>query len=642
MKGVLSTRRYRLVGAGFAAYATIACLRVLYLGNFSDAGLVEKGEQQRLRQIELPAERGTIVDRNFDALARTVESAAIFVRPRQAKLTPSQVEQLAQVVELPTDVVRERLASKQPYVFLRRNASPSLADAIADLGFPGVGSEPTRARVYPWGSVGGQLVGFSGIDGQGLEGIELAYDRYLRGTPEKVLAVRDARGRYIIPSGTDAPASSQGARVELTIDLDLQRVARDALVDAVQRYEAASGTAIVMDVNNGQILAMTSAPTFDPNRSEERRPDRWRNRAAVDQFEPGSTFKTFLAAAAVEEGVVWPEKRYFCENGAYRIGRRTIHDHHPQGWLTFADIIRVSSNIGCAKVAEQLGSERFERSLRGFGFGRPTGIDLPSEVPGLLSPAKAWRPINQATIAFGHGVAVTALQMVNAYAAVANGGKLLRPYVVSRVTAADGTVLVDNQPKVVGRPLSERTAAVIRDMLVAVVESGTGTGAAVPGVRVAGKTGTTRKLDPETGTYSRRDYVGSFVGFLPAEDPRFAILAMIDTPRGQYYGGVVAAPVFGAIGDYLAERADLKRLPEAAPSVDDEVLDGTLVHWGNGGGAMPNYVGKSLREVLSQATQAGWDVEIQGSGFVVSQDPPPGAQAADGVKLKLKLAESVG
>lgn len=642
MNGVLSARRYRGIRTCFAAYAVLASLKVLYLGVIADDGLAERGERQRLRQIELPVERGAIVDRNFDTLAMTVESASIFVRPRQAKLDAQQVVQLASAVDLPAAVVRQKLASTEPYVFLRRNASPSQADAVADLDLAGVGSEPSRARVYPWGSVGGQLVGFAGIDGQGLEGIELAYDKYLRSAPETVLAVRDARGGYIIPAGTRRPLSSQGARVELTIDLDLQRVVRDELLSSVRKYEAESGTAIVLDVNNGQILAMASVPTFDPNRAAERLPDRWRNRAAVDQFEPGSTFKTFLAATGVEAGVVWPEKRYFCENGAYRIGNRTIHDHHGQGWLTFADVIRVSSNICVAKVAEQLGTQRFESGLRAFGFGRPTGIDLPAEIAGLLAPGSQWRPINQATISYGHGVAVTPLQLIVAYGAIANGGKLMRPYVVSRVTAPDGRVLVDNQPKVVGRPISARSAEVVTEMLVSVVENGTGTGAAVPGVRVAGKTGTTRKLDPETGTYSRRDYVGSFVGYLPADDPRFAILTVIDTPRGAYYGGVVAAPVVGAIGDYLAERANLKLLPDAAPSVDDATVAGSLVLWGDGAAAMPNYIGKSLREVLIQAGNAGWEVEIQGSGFVVSQDPPAGAKAADGVKLRLKLAEAVG
>jgi len=411
----------------------------------------------------------------------------------------------------------------------------------------------------------------------------------------------------------------------------------------VAQREAVSGVAIVMSVSTGEILAMANAPLFDPNRPAQRLGGQGRNRAILDRFEPGSTFKSFLAAAAIEAGTVWPEKRIDCENGRFRIGRRLIHDHDPYGVLSFADIIRVSSNIGVAKAAAELGAEPFDTTLRAFGFGTKTGVDLAGEASGILAPAKSWRPINLATISYGHGVSVTPLQLIRAYAALANGGRLMRPYIVSRVVGDDGSIVRSNAPTVAGLAVSPRTAEVVTEMLAAVVSDGTGKAAAVDGVRVAGKTGTTRKIDPETGRYSRRDYVASFVGYLPAEAPRFAVLVVIDTPRKAFYGGVVAGPVFRQIGEYLADRAGLRSLPQAVPSIVEDADGVTLARWGESlADEMPSYVGLSLREALTQATSAGWEVDVVGAGFVVGQDPAPGERRGNGRTLRLLLGSALG
>ncbi len=586
--------------------------------------------------------RGPILDRNGDALALTVEAASIVARPHVAQLEPSQIASLADAAGASVDYVSSRLRSTSPFVYLRRNVSPSRADAVASLGLPGVESEPGRTRVYPHGSLAGQILGIADVDGVGREGIERAYDRYLRAEKEVVVVERDARNRFVLAGADPRSKALRGATVELTIDADLQRKVEESLASAVVEHEAESGVAIVMDVATGEILALANAPLFNPNRAEEKSPRRWRNRAILDRFEPGSTLKTFTAASALEAGVTWPEQRMFCENGSYRIGRRVIHDHDPYGWLTFADVIRVSSNICSAKVAEELGAERLDTTLRAFGFGSVTGIDLASEASGYLAPAKRWRPINLATISYGHGVSVTPLQLVRAYAALANGGRLLRPYIVSRVVGDDGTVLVENRPKVVGFAVSPRTASALTRILETVVTDGTGKAAAVEGVPVAGKTGTTRKLD-ETGHYSRKDYVASFAGFLPADAPRFAILVVVDTPRrGGFYGGTVAGPAFRKIGEYLADRAGLRAVPAPPPEVED-VAGVTLASWTESpGGEMPSYLGLSLREVLTQASGAGWEVEVEGSGFVVDQDPPPGARLGKGRTLRLRLGGVLG
>lgn len=634
-------RRIAVAAGSFLGFFLLAALQVLHLSLINGDALADKGERQRRKKIVMPAARGAILDRNGDALALTVQSAELFLRPRQAKLGAADIDRLARAAEVSPAQVRRLLASSSPFVWLRRGATPAQEDAVLALGLPGVGSQPSRARVYPRGALAGQIVGIANIDGAGLEGVELAYDRFLRAEPEVMEAVSDGRGRHVLadPSRLQGP---RGATVNLTIDADLQRIAEDAIATTVAEREAVSGVAIVMDVASGEILAMANAPLFDPSRPDQRTPARWRNQSLLDRFEPGSTFKSLLAAAAIEAGEVWPEKQMFCENGRYRIGRRAIHDHDPYGWLSFSDVIRVSSNICTAKVAEDLGVERFATTLRAFGIGSVTGIDLANEATGFLPPAKTWRPINLATISYGHGVSVTPLQLVRAYAALANGGRLMRPYLVRSVIGEDGTLLYENQPKVVGLAVSPRTAEIVTRMLETVVSDGTGKAAAVEGVPVAGKTGTTRKIDAD-GRYSRRDYVASFVGYLPSDAPQFAVLVAVDTPRGGFYGGTVAAPVFRVIGDYLADRAGLRALPAPVPSFEEAAVEVELVRWGEAAGAgMPSYLGLSLREVLTQVRSAGWEVEVEGAGFVVDQDPPPGAALGNDRTLRLKLGTAVG
>ena len=623
----------------FFMLLVVALGRAFQLCVIEGASFTELAARQQRQRVALPPERGPIVDRYGDALALTVESAAVFVRPRNLPSDLNVISALAKTLDLPPGTVAERVRDKSPFVWLLRTATPEQAEAIAAFGFQGVGSESTWRRFYPRDALAGQVLGFSGIDSQGLEGVELAYDKYLRGASESLSVDRDARGRRMLTEGAWQPLPRQGAKVELTIDASLQQVAESELNAAVVQRRAAAGAAIVMDPATGEILALANVPRFDPNQVGVSTPEQWRNRVIADTYEPGSTMKAILAAAALEAGVVRPDDRVYCENGHYAVGRRVVHDHQRYGWLTFAEIIKHSSNIGAAKIGERLGAARFGAALKSFGFGKPTRSDLPGEVPGLVSPSEKWAHINLVTTSFGQGIAVTPLQMVRAYAAIANGGKLMRPYIVRRVIAPDGSVLREEKPEVVAQPVSAQTASIVTDLLRGVVEGGTGTNARIDGVPVAGKTGTAQKVDGKTGRYSARDRMSSFIGYVPADAPRLVILVVIDSPRTATYGGTVAAPVFRAVAEFGLDRLGLR--VAAAPAPRDDAAIGRL-NWSpkDADRGMPSFIGLSMREALVQAARAGWEVQVTGSGFVVAQDPPPGTQTATNRKLELRFGSA--
>jgi cell division protein FtsI (penicillin-binding protein 3) len=639
--GALRMRIAATAGVFFMLFV-VALARAFQLCVIEGASLKELAGRQHRQRVALPPERGPIVDRHGDLLALTVESAAVYARPRALEQSGTTIPALSRALGLAPALVAEKIKAPERFVWLLRSATPEQAEAVGALGLPGVGSESTRRRFYPRGDLAGQVVGFAGIDSQGLEGVELAYDHDLRGALESLSVERDARGRRMLTEGAWQPLPRQGARVELTLDANLQQVAQTELQSAVAARRAAAGVAVVMDPSTGEILALASVPTFDPNQVSTATAHQWRNRVIADSYEPGSTFKGILAAAALEAGVVGVEDRIFCENGRYAIGRRVVHDHEPYGWLTFADVIKHSSNIGAGKVGERLGAERFGKAIRDFGFGETTRIDLPGEVPGLLRPAQQWGRINLVTISFGQGIAVTPMQLLRAYAAIANGGKLMRPYVVRRIIAPDGAVLRENRPEVVRQLISPRTAAVVTGLLQGVVEGGTGTQARIDGIPVAGKTGTAQKV--EAGRYSARDRMSSFIGFVPANAPRFVILVVIDSPKTVTYGGIVAAPVFRKIAEYGVDRLGLRIASTSASVPEAQPAKAHLVSWNatDADRGMPSFIGLSMRQALIQAAHAGWEVQMQGSGFVVEQDPPPGAQTAKSRKLELRFGSAAG
>lgn len=634
MTGRAMRPRIAAAAAGFAVLFAGLGARALHLTVLQGERLQQRAARQHQQAVPVRAQRGPIVDRYGEPLALSRESAAVYLRPRLWSADADAARAVARLLDMPHEAVLQRAAAPAPFVWLRRQVPLDRWSRLEELGLPGIGSEPARERVYPHGPVAGQVLGFTGIDGHGLEGIERALDAELRGEVEAVVVAHDARGRQFVVGEEWGSLPRAGAQIELTIDAALQRVAEAELARAVREQGARAGTLVALDPQTGEVLAMATVPAFDPNRFAQSSAEHWRNRAITDCYEPGSTFKAILAAAALDAAVVRPQERIACENGRWAVGNRVIRDSHPHGVLSFADVIAQSSNIGSAKVAERLGTERFAAVLTRFGFGRPTGIDLPAEAPGLLRPVSRWGRIHLVTTAFGQGIAVTPLQLTRAFAALANGGFLMKPYVVRRIVGADGQVRATGGPVVEGRVIAPETAALVTELLVGVTENGTGKQARVAGFRVAGKTGTAQKVDPHTRRYSARDRMSSFIGYVPAEDPALVVLVVIDTPRKSTYGGVVAAPVFRAVAEYgLARRGvlprgngaldglgiDPARLQPVSIAEEPEIATP---------GGVPSFLGLSMREALVRAQAEGWHVQqFDGSGYVIRQDPPPGAVA---------------
>jgi cell division protein FtsI (penicillin-binding protein 3) len=497
------------------------------------------------------------------------------------------------------------------------------------------------------------IIGFVGLDSKGLEGIEVQYDALLNGKSDVWTLGRDARGREIVMDGIPVEREDYHRNVFLTIDKHIQHVAETELSHSVQKWGAKGGMVIAMDPLTGKILAVASYPSFNPNQFIQYRPKSWRNRAISDTFEPGSLFKAFLAAAALEEKVVRPLDSFFCENGSYTVYDRTIHDHSRHGWLTFQQIIKFSSNIGASKVGEKMGRERFYRYITSFGFGEKTRIGLPGEGKGIVHHPRYWPPVALDTISFGQGISVTGIQLTVALSAIANGGSLMRPYVVERITDEKGEVVQSFQPEVVRRVISEETAKKVIALLKATTEKGgTGEEAVPAGYEVAGKTGTAQKIDTLLGGYSKDRYTSGFMGFAPADEPKLVLLVVIDEPQGSTYGGVVAAPVFKAIMEKMLPYLNIlakgtlivknesdstfKRETFGNESLIQEVKVGK----GVGVVVMPDLTGLSMRNALSRIEGKGLIIKVSGNGKVVEQTPRPGTMIEKGDICYLKFQSS--
>jgi cell division protein FtsI (penicillin-binding protein 3) len=640
-----------LVVAGlFAGLFALMVARAVDLAVVRGDSLAQLAARQHRQRVGLVPHRGAIVDRHGEALALSVEVPSIYLRPREFAGQEGRLAALARALGLPRATVGMRFGSAQPFVWLKRQALPREAHAVEELGLRGVAAVAEPRRFYPHHHLAAHVLGFVGVDSQGLEGLEHQLDAALRGEPVYLEVDRDARGGEMFTRGVERVAA-QGSRVELTIDAAIQDAAERELLRGVSAARAKAGVAVVLDARSGEVLALANVPTFDPNGppaaiAHPRARDRVRNRAITDPYEPGSTFKAVLAAAAVAEGVVAPDELLFCENGRLRVGRWPIRDVHPHGWLSFAQVIQYSSNIGASKVAERLGAERYHRYLRAFGFGSRTGIELPGESPGILRPVERWARIDLATHSFGQGIAVTPLQMAVAFAAIANGGNLMRPYLVGRVLAASGEILVHNEPRLVRRVVDERAARTVTEFLRRAVEEPGGTGgrARLEAYAVAGKTGTAQKASTDGRGYSA-ERIGSFIGFVPAEAPRVVIAVLIDEPGTSSYGGVVAAPVFRAIAEATLQRLGVAPSPRWAPAEPPPVEVARRPRRGDphpppridtAQGA-PNLLGLSLREALARAHAAGWGVRVTGTGYVRGQTPRPGALARGERRLLLRL-----
>lgn len=510
-------------------------------------------QRQFQRTIRIEGARGPILDRNGGPLALSIKMDSLFAHPLLIDRPSQTAFRLARILSLDHQSLEEKLRSDRGFVWIKRQVSRAESAAVRALGIKGIGAIKEYMRVYPARGLAGTLLGFTGIDTQGLEGLEYAYDSYLSGATGYKVIDRDALGRTVLTGNRAFP--TRGGSIKLTIHPAVQYIAEQALSRAVAESEAVLGIAVVMRSYTGEILAMAHAPGFNPNDYRAYDKASYFNRAVTSGYEPGSTLKVLTAAIALEENVVDSETLFFCENGNWEHYDSVIHDTKPHGWLGLNGVIRVSSNICAAKIGLLLPAGVFREYLSRFGMGRRLGVfnaadgrRLAAEAEGYLLPKHRWTPVDHAAISFGHGILVSPLQLVTAVNALATGGTLLKPLLVLEVRDPAGRVIERNEPAVLRRVLSRKTAETVRDLMKAAVgENGTGKRAAVPGYTVAGKTGTTELYDIEARGYSKTKHIASFVGFVPADDPELTILVLVEEPKKGRYGGVVAAPVFSRI-----------------------------------------------------------------------------------------------
>ena len=595
--------------------------------------LVKKAERQHQHRVELTPARGAILDRNGMALAESVTMDSCYAEPKRIKDVEGTAAVLSPILGIPKSELAARLSVDKSFTWVERWLTPETATRVRNMKLPGIGFAPESKRFYPNLEIAAHVIGFTGRDPNGLEGLELKYDATILGNTGYMITERDALGRSVAIKSTVIKNSSPGRNLVLTLDKTIQYHAEKELAKAVSEHGAKSGMAVVMESESGRVLAMANYPSFNPNAYARHTPAQLRNRSVADSFEPGSTFKVFVVAAALEEGIVKPGDMYNCEGGSWGVAGRVIHDDHPHPRLNVSDIIKYSSNIGAAKIGFKLGEEKMSRYLRAFGFGQRTGIDLPGEVSGSLR--KRLYGIELATTAFGQGVTLSAIQLATAMSAVANGGNLMKPYLVERILDDSGKEVQRFEPQLVRRVISPETARKMTRMMETVTgEGGTGTKAAMDGFSVAGKTGTAQKVDPVTRGYGSKR-IGSFVGFVPADKPKLTIAVIIDEPQGIKYGGVVAAPAFKGIAQNSL--AYLKIIPQseavaarpAAPASpaeppQEQLAEGNAMDEPNEGRLMPDFRGMSMRRVLQVMEKQGINIRLMGSGRAAEQSPPPG------------------
>src|SRR5229473_4617477 len=608
--------------------ACLACAFVVLLGRLAYLQILKHDEYSRLAEnqhaktVPLRPKRGPILDRTGQALAVSSRADTLYVTPAKVEDAPRLAARLAPILGEPARDLIRRLTVAKKFAPVLRRLTPNVARAVRDLKDPSLALVEDSLRLYPNRELAAQLVGFEGAAGQG---------------------------------------------IMLTIDATIQYLAEKEVDAAWRRTRAKSAMAVAMDPRTGEILAMAIRPTYNPNAFGGASDDDRRARAVTDPFEPGSTFKVIMAASALEEGVVRPTDRVYGENGAITVANATIHDWKKYGWLTFAEVLQNSSNVGSIKVGMMLGKERYYKYITAFGFGAPTNLGLPGESRGQLRPPGQWSGLSLATMSIGQEISVTAVQMVTAFSAVANGGRLMQPQIIRAVLDAQGREIRSFEPAPVRQVISPETARTLTEMMVNVVRNGTGHNAAIPGYDVAGKTGTAQKMDPATRRYSRAPGVLSFVGFAPADDPRLAMIVLLDEPKNEKWGSEAAAPIFAAIGRealrYLnvpprdsspvpivrgeivavapaAPRAGgpAEPAPPGAPALPVGLTPEPPASAGDAQAVMPRLAGLSLRQAMEALAPFGVRLEITGRGVVTGQTPPPGAPLAAGAVCRLQLA----
>ena len=647
-------RRRVIVCAAVTALWTAGIeARLVYLQVYEYDELQDRAQRQQMRTVVAPPKRGDILDRNGHVLAYSVDGSSIYAVPNEIADPAATASKLCAGLERCSSRERaaltEKLRRRSAFTFVRRQASPADVQRIGHLNLEGIGFIKESQRFYPKKELAAQLMGFVGIDNVGLAGIEAAYDKKIRGKPGTILVQTDAHRHAF--SRLERPPTA-GATIELTIDEYLQHIAERELRAGVEANRAAGGIAVIMDVRTGEILALANEPTFNPHDFAIALDEQKRNRAVQDVYEPGSTFKVVTASAALEEGIIGLEDPVDASGGRIRLGSRVIDEAagHDYRVLSFTDVIVKSSNVGAIKVGLKLGPQRLGTYIRRFGFGSRLSPDFPAETAGIV-----WDPAHVdesalASMAMGYQVGVTALQMAAAVSSVANGGSLMEPRVV-RALIQDGRRIVV-RPRRIRTTVNSKTAAQLTGIMEAVVERGTATAAKIPGYAIAGKTGTAAKV--VNGHYSHTAYNASFVGFIPSRRPALTIIVVIDSPRaGTYYGGTVAAPIFKRIAEASLQQLGIAPTVDAPPPVLVERHQPQLaiptvaaaltpsilsVETPANLQTLPDFRGLSAREVVRTLTRIGMTARLSGEGFVVEQDPAPGAPIERGAACEVRLA----
>ncbi len=646
--------RLMLLALSMSLWALVIAIRLFHLQVLARSDYEHQGSRQSERTINLDPRRGPILDRNGHPLAFSVDAESLYAVPQDISKPAATAAALARALGLDAaghKDLQAQLQKNRAFVWVKRKLDPVTARTVRELQLDGIGFLSENRRYYPKRELASQVLGYVGVDNTGMSGIEYAFEEVIRGRAAKVVVTTDARRR---PVGHTERPSTDGNTIVLALDQSIQYVAERELDRAMLDTGALSGVVVVLEPTTGEVLALANRPTFNPNRFAAYPSSRWRNRAVTDAYEPGSIFKIVTAAAGIQEHVVSPEEILDCGRGAIEIAGTVINDHAVFDKLTFKDAVAKSSDIGMIRVAQRVGRENFNRYMRDFGFGAPTGIELPGESAGLLRGTSKWSALSLPSLAFGQEVGVTALQMAMAAAAVANGGYLMKPLVVSRVEDASGRVVRETKPFVVRKVLEPETVATLTDILKEVVRSGTGRNAHIPGYVVAGKTGTAQKIDL-SGRYSMVDHVASFVGFVPAERPALVVLVSLDSPRGpRNQGGDVAAPVFARVAEAaLRYRAvapdDTARVLRASTPLETGMVpaayhpEPAAAPVDDGEPAlMPDLRRRSAREAAIVAARRGLIVELHGSGRVVSQSPEPGTEIEAGNTCVLTLGREPG
>ena len=667
----------------FLAWVAVLIFRLIDLQVFQYGELSARAKRQQSRSLEISPKRGTVYDRNGHELAVSVAVDSIYAVTQDIPEKGSAATKLAQALGMSRQEILNKLNVERGFVWIKRKIDDAESTRVKNLGIPGIYFEKESKRFYPNRELGAHVVGYAGMDNEGLSGIEFAFDKKIGGIPGKVLLKTDAKQRSF---GSVEKAPVPGDDIFLTLDQSIQYIAEQELAEQVSISKALGGTAIVMDPYSGGILALASVPTYNPNFYAKYPPESWRNRAILSIYEPGSTFKIITASAALEENLAQPDETINCMNGSIVVGKYRIRDHKSYGLLSVRDIVKYSSNIGAVQLGFRVGKERFERYIRSFGFGSATDIELPGEARGLLHPSSEWAAVTLANISMGQGIGVTPLQVVTAVSAIANGGYRVRPRIILKQRSSELEKVSYEPLSSQSRILSSRTSQLIKEMLKGVVTNGTGKASQLEGFTAAGKTGTAQKIDPN-GHYSHTRFIASFVGFAPVERPAFAIVVTVDEPHGKYYGGEVAAPVFRKIAQktlrYLSilpdqdikpnQRAikpgaspphtnlpDLSedqfepldfaseterhvspevtepKLPALLTEAQDKLLEDNASE-GTGVVIVPDLRGRSLRTAISEVNKLGLSLSPHGSGFVLEQSPGPATRVNPGTRVVVRL-----